>query len=211
MAEVADRYARAAFGGSIARLEQLPADGGREVAFAGRSNAGKSSVLNAITGRKNLAYTSKTPGRTQLINRFDLGPDQRLIDLPGYGYAKVPEATRRNWERLLGDYLRQRRALMGVVVVLDARRGVTELDWQLLGLLGPRSLAVHAVLTKADKLKRATAKQALAHAHAALESGGVEATLQLFSATKRDGITDLHSVLDDWLGFGGDIALTRGT
>jgi len=201
MAEVASRYAQAAFNDSIARLAQLPADTGREVAFAGRSNAGKSSVLNALTGRRNLAYTSKTPGRTQLINRFDLSAQQRLIDLPGYGYAKVPEATRRQWQRLLGDYLRQRRALRGVVLVLDARRGVTELDWQLLHLLGSRALAVHAVLTKSDKLKRGPAQRALGDAHAALEAGGITATLQLFSATKPSGITDLHSVLDDWLGF----------
>ena len=200
MSEVAQRYARAGFGGSVARLAQLPPDRGREVAFAGRSNAGKSSVLNALTGRRNLARTSKTPGRTQLINLFELGDDRRLVDLPGYGYARVPEATRRNWERLLGAYLARRRALAGVVLVVDARRGITELDWRLIELIAPTGRPVHVLLTKSDKLGRGRAREALDRARAALEEAGIEATLQLFSATSGLGIEDAHSVLDAWLG-----------
>lgn len=197
MSEMVDRYARAGFGGSVARLAQLPPDDGREVAFAGRSNAGKSSALNAITGRRNLARTSKTPGRTQLINLFELGAGRRLVDLPGYGYAKVPETTRRNWERLLADYLATRHALAGVVLVVDARRGVTTLDWRLIELV--TDAPIHVLLTKSDKLGRGSARQALETAHDTLESAGVEATLQLFSATTGAGIADVHSVLDAWL------------
>jgi len=197
MAEVADRYGRAAFGASIARLEQLPPDSGYEVAFAGRSNAGKSSVLNALTGRRNLAYTSKAPGRTRLINRFELGDARRLIDLPGYGYARVPEAQRRHWQRLLGDYVQTRAALRGVVLVIDSRHGLRQLDWQLIELVGQRP--VHAVLTKSDKLGREPARQALERNRQELERAGIDATLQLFSATARTGIEDLHRILDAWL------------
>lgn len=199
MSEVTQRYARAAFHGSCARLSQLPPDRGREAAFAGRSNAGKSSALNAITGRRNLARTSGTPGRTQLINVFDLGDERRLIDLPGYGYAKAPETARRNWERLAAGYLTQREALAGIVLVLDARRGLTGLDWRLVELVAPTGVALHALLTKSDKLKRAQGRRVLDDVRRALESAGVEATLQLFSATTGQGIDDAHSVLDEWL------------
>ncbi|MDZ7748311.1 MAG: ribosome biogenesis GTP-binding protein YihA/YsxC [Halofilum sp. (in: g-proteobacteria)] len=161
MSEVTQRYARAAFHGSCARLAQLPPDRGREAAFAGRSNAGKSSALNAITRRRNLARTSRTPGRTQLINVFDLGDERRLVDLPGYGYAKAPETARRNWERLVAAYLTQRTSLAGIVLVLDARRGLTELDWRLLELVAPTGAALHVLLTKSDKLERAQARRAL--------------------------------------------------
>lgn len=199
MSEAAQRYAQAAFVGSFPRLAQLPPDHGREVAFAGRSNAGKSSALNAITGRRNLARTSATPGRTQLLNVFDLGGDRRLVDLPGYGYAKAPESARRNWERLVAAYLTERRALAGIVLVLDVRRGLTTLDWRLLELLAPTGVPPHVLLTKTDKLKRGQAQRALAGVHDELETEGVEATLQLFSATSAQGVDDVHSVLDTWL------------
>lgn len=198
----ADRYTRAEFGGSVARLAQLPADGGREIAFAGRSNAGKSSALNAIMGRRGFARVSKTPGRTQLINLFELGDGRRLVDLPGYGFARVPEPTRRNWERLLAAYLERRRSLAGVVMLVDARRGLTELDWRLVELLAPTGAALHAVLTKADKLGRGEARRTLDGAWQQLEDAGVEASLQLFSATRGQGLDDLHGLLDDWLGWG---------
>lgn len=194
-----NRYAHAAFGGSVARLAQLPPDNGREVAFAGRSNAGKSSALNAVTGRRGLARVGKTPGRTQLINLFELGDDRRLVDLPGYGYAKVPEQTRRNWERLLAAYLEGRRSLVGVVLILDTRRGLTDLDWQLLELLRPTAAQLHCVMTKADKLGRAAAGRALEGAREALGEADFDATLQLFSATHGRGIEDLHGLLDEWL------------
>jgi GTP-binding protein len=199
MPPIPPRYARAAFGDSIARLTQLPADDGREIAFAGRSNAGKSSALNAITGRRDLARTSKTPGRTQMINRFDLGEGRRFMDLPGYGFARAPEATRRNWERLIGDYLAKRTSLIGLILVLDARRGLTELDWRLLALVTPSGTAVHALLTKADKLGRGQAAHTLESVRRELEDAGIEASLQLFSATRGQGLDDVHGVLDEWL------------
>lgn len=194
----ADRYARAEFGGSVARLAQLPADDGREIAFAGRSNAGKSSALNAIMGRRGYARVSKTPGRTQLINLFELGDGRRLVDLPGYGFARVPERTRRNWERLLAAYLEARRSLAGVVMLVDARRGLTDLDWRLIELLTPTGAALHAVLTKADKLGRGEARRTLDLSRQALEDAGIEASLQLFSATRTQGLDDLHGLLDEW-------------
>ncbi len=193
-----NRYARVDFGGSVARLAQLPPDTGREVAFAGRSNAGKSSALNAATGRRGLARVGKTPGRTQLINLFELGDDRRLVDLPGYGYAKVPEQTRRNWERLLASYLEQRQSLVGVVLILDSRRGLTELDWKLVELLQPTGVALHGVLTKADKLSRGQAAKTLESVRNELGRSDVDATLQLFSATHGQGIDDLHGLLDEW-------------
>lgn len=192
-------YQRAEFAGSVARARQLPPDRGAEIAFAGRSNAGKSSALNALTGRRGLARTSRTPGRTQLINLFTLAADVRLVDLPGYGYARVPEAVRRDWTRLLGDYLTRRQALRGLVLVVDARRGLTRLDWALLEQLGERPLALHILLTKSDKLGRGPARQALDRARRELEDAGIEATLQCFSATRGEGVEDLQGLLDEWL------------
>lgn len=199
MSQAATRYARARFAGSVARLAQLPPDEGREVAFAGRSNAGKSSALNAITGRRGLARTSKTPGRTRLINLFALDAARRLVDLPGYGYARVPASMRHDWERLLADYLARRGCLAGVVLVLDARRGLTDLDRRLVELVAPTGAPLHVLLTKADKLRRGEAARALEAVRAELEDAGLEATLQLFSATKGQGIDDAHGVLDAWL------------
>ena len=199
-----NRYARIDFGGSVARLAQLPPDTGREIAFAGRSNAGKSSALNAVTGRRGLARVAKTPGRTQLINLFELGDDRRLVDLPGYGYAKVPEQTRRNWERLLAAYLEQRRSLVGVVLILDSRRGLTQLDWQLIELLQPSGVVLHGVMTKVDKLSRGQAAKALESVRRELGEADVDATLQLFSATHGQGIDDLHGLLDEWYGWSDD-------
>lgn len=194
----ARQYQQATFAGSAARLSQLPADEGVEVAFAGRSNAGKSSALNALTGRRGLARTSKTPGRTQLINVFTLDDACRLIDLPGYGYARVDRATRERWTELLTRYLEHRRALRGLVLVVDIRRGLTELDWQLLGLVVPRSVEPHLLLTKADKLGRGQAQRTLDRVREELEQAGVEATLQCFSATHERGIDDLRGLLDHW-------------
>lgn len=201
MPPIPPRYARAEFADSIAHLNQLPPDDGHEIAFAGRSNAGKSSALNAIAGRRDLARTSKTPGRTQMINRFELGDGRRFMDLPGYGFARAPEATRRNWERLIGDYLAQRTSLVGLILVLDVRRGLTELDWRLLELVAPTGAALHALLTKADKLKRGQAARTLESVRKELEDAEIEASLQLFSASHGQGIDDVHGVLDEWLGW----------
>lgn len=204
-------FQQAAFAGSVARMAQLPADEGIEIAFAGRSNAGKSSALNALTGQRGLARTSKTPGRTQLINLFDLGPAQRLVDLPGYGYARVDRETRDRWTELLTTYLARRRSLRGLVLVVDIRRGLSELDWRLLELVVPRGVEPHLLLTKADKLGRGQARRALDAVRTELERAGVEATLQPFSSTHGRGIDDLRGLIDAWLSPGDALDTHEGT
>ena len=166
---------------------QFPADHGAEVAFAGRSNAGKSSALNAITGRKDLARTSKTPGRTQLINFFTLNGQQRLADLPGYGYAKVPEKMRDHWRQLLSRYVETRASLTGVVVVMDSRHPLTEFDWQMLEWTGAQNLPVHLLLTKADKLGRGESMATIKKVRSAVGEG---VTAQLFSAVTKTGVDE---------------------
>jgi GTP-binding protein len=179
---------------SAAAAEQFPADRGAEVAFAGRSNAGKSSAINAILGRQGLARTSKTPGRTRLINFFELSPLERIVDLPGYGYASAPESERRTWPRLI-EALRVREALKGLFVIVDARRGVGAGDEALLDWALPRQ-RVHVLLSKADKLSRSEGRQALAAAAQALAG---RATVQLFSAHSRAGLEEAQGVLASWL------------
>ncbi|MGH8181763.1 MAG: ribosome biogenesis GTP-binding protein YihA/YsxC [Steroidobacteraceae bacterium] len=179
---------------SAAAPGQFPADHGAEVAFAGRSNAGKSSAINAIVGRHGLARTSKTPGRTRLINFFELAPLARIVDLPGYGYASAPEAERRTWPRLMGA-LRERGALKGLFVIVDARRGVGEGDEALLAWALPGK-RVHVLLAKADKLSRNEGRQALSAAAQALAG---RATVQLFSAHARAGLEEAQAVLRAWL------------
>jgi GTP-binding protein len=180
---------------SAAAPGQFPADQGAEVAFAGRSNAGKSSAINAILGRQGLARTSKTPGRTRLINFFELSPHERIVDLPGYGYAGAPESERRTWPRLI-EALRERDALRGLFVIVDARRGVGEGDQALLEWALPRQ-RVHVLLSKADKLSRSEGRQVLTAAAQAL---GGRATVQLFSAHERTGLDEAQAVLRSWLG-----------
>jgi len=180
---------------SAAAPGQFPADHGAEVAFAGRSNAGKSSAINAIVGRQGLARTSKTPGRTRLINFFELSPRERIVDLPGYGYASAPEAERRTWPRLI-EALRERDALKGLFVIVDARRGIGEGDEALLEWALPRQ-RVHVLLAKADKLTRNEGRRALAAAAEALRG---RATVQLFSAHARAGLDEAQGVLRAWLG-----------
>lgn len=167
--------------------EHFPADEGTEVAFAGRSNSGKSSALNAIAGRKGLARTSKTPGRTQLINFFGLDGAQRLVDLPGYGFAKVPERIREHWQELVTRYVEARAALVGLVIVMDVRRPLTDFDVQMLDWSRANGLAVHVLLTKADKLGRGEAGNVLKRVRA--EVTGV-ATVQLFSAVAKTGVDE---------------------
>ena len=180
---------------SAAAAGQFPADRGAEVAFAGRSNAGKSSAINAILGRQGLARTSKTPGRTRLINFFELSPQERIVDLPGYGYASAPESERRTWPRLI-EALREREALRGLFVIVDARRGIGEGDEVLLEWALPRQ-RVHVLLSKADKLSRSEARQTLA---AAVQAVSQRATVQLFSARSRAGLDEAQGVLASWLG-----------
>jgi len=191
-------YPQARFITSAAEPEQLIADVGVEIAFTGRSNAGKSTAINLITGRNGLARVSRTPGRTQLINFFELAPGRRLVDLPGYGYARVPEAVRDRWARLLGHYFETRSSLGGLVLIVDSRRGLGDQDLAMLDWLGARGRPAHVLLTKADKLGRAEAMRAERSARAAL--AGREVSVQLFSAPARTGIEEARQVIARWLG-----------
>ena len=192
-------YAHTRFLLSAAELDQSPPDQGREVAFAGRSNAGKSSALNTLTGQKALARTSKTPGRTQLLNFFQVSDTRRLVDLPGYGYARVSDAVRARWQRSLAAYLEQRRSLAGLILLMDIRHPLTDYDRQLLDWAREADLPVHVLLTKADKLKRGAAKTTLLQVRRALEAEDLPATVQLFSALKKEGLEEVWAVLDAWL------------
>ena len=167
---------------------QWPQDMGHEVAFAGRSNVGKSSAINAIAGQARLARTSKTPGRTQQIVFFEIDSRQRLVDLPGYGYAKVPPGLQRHWEKTVRHYLEDRNSLRGLILLGDIRRGLTDLDQQLLEWCDHKNLFVHLLLTKSDKLSRSAANQALVKAQRDVRLDTV--TVQLFSALRRVGIEE---------------------
>ncbi|MCZ6687392.1 MAG: ribosome biogenesis GTP-binding protein YihA/YsxC [Gammaproteobacteria bacterium] len=177
---------------SANRPAQFPPDKGSEVAFAGRSNAGKSSALNAIAGRKSLARISKTPGRTQLVNFFALPDGDRLVDLPGYGYARVPEAMRRHWRHLMEAYFNQRRSLAGLILVMDVRRPLTEFDRQMLAWSEGVGCLTHILLTKADKLSRGKASAMLHEVRSAVDP---ETSVQLFSATKKSGVDQAREAL----------------
>jgi len=186
----------AAFLTSAHEARQFVSDSGAEVAFAGRSNAGKSSAINTILNRRNFARTSKSPGRTQLINFFSLASDQRLVDLPGYGYARVARSLRDHWRGLLEEYFVSRKALTGLFLVVDSRRSLKDFDWQMLDWCGAIDCPVHVLLTKADKLKRPAASEALA---AAQQELGKTATAQLFSATTGQGVEEARRRLDELL------------
>lgn len=196
-------YHRAKYLISAPAVRQAPEDSGAEVAFAGRSNAGKSSAINAITNQKALARTSKTPGRTQLLNFFELDEGHRLVDLPGYGYAKVPDAIQREWGRTMEDYLAQRLSLRGVFLLMDIRHPLTDFDWQLIEWCNHRDLPLHIALTKADKLSRGAAKGVLLKVQATLgREASLPVTLQTFSAPAKQGIEEAHELLDEWLELG---------
>ncbi|MDI5932536.1 ribosome biogenesis GTP-binding protein YihA/YsxC [Halomonas kalidii] len=194
-------YQTARFLTSAPTLAACPPDSGAEVAFAGRSNAGKSSAINALTRQKALARTSKTPGRTQLINFFTLGDDteRRLVDLPGYGFAKVPESVKLEWQRHLSDYLQRRGSLRGLVLVMDVRHPLSEFDQTLLGWADDKEMPVHVLLTKADKLKSGAAKGALQQVRTRLREWEDLVSIQLFSSLKGQGIEEVHQRLDRWL------------
>lgn len=189
-------YPSAQFLVSAAAAAQFPADSGAEVAIAGRSNAGKSSAINAITTRHALARTSKMPGRTRLLNFFQLSPGRRLVDLPGYGFASGPPAERDSWARLI-DALAERESLRGLLLVVDARRGLLDGDEQLLTWAAALSLPVHVLLSKSDQLKRAEARSLLARSAAQLQGRG---SVQLFSAHAGVGIDEVRAMIDAWLG-----------
>jgi GTP-binding protein len=184
---------------SAHELHELPADIGAEVAFAGRSNAGKSSAINALAQRRKLAFVSRTPGRTQTINFFECGTNRRLVDLPGYGYAAVPQRERRHWSELISAYLQARASLRGLVVIVDARHPLTPLDRQLLGWHAQSGQPVLVLLTKADKLSRAEAAKALRAAQEVLPQLHPQATAQLFSAVDGTGQRHALGVISAWL------------
>lgn len=194
-----NRYQRARFITSVPDIRHAPPDAGAEAAFAGRSNAGKSSALNCITNQKALARTSKTPGRTQQINFFELDEHSRLVDLPGYGYAKVPEKMKLQWQQALGEYLEVRQALKGLILLMDCRRPLTDFDQQMLTWCFHADLPVHVLLTKADKLKRGPAQSTLLQVRKALPEWHPGATVQLFSALKHTGVEEARAQLDEWL------------
>jgi GTP-binding protein len=195
-------YQRAHFLTAATQLDQTPPDAGREVAFAGRSNAGKSSAINALCHQKALARTSKTPGRTQQIIFFELDEERRLVDLPGYGYAKVSEAIKLQWQRHLANYLEARRSLVGLVIVMDIRHPLTAFDRQMLAWGRRGEMSILLLLTKADKLKRGAARatQLAVEREVADDAGRI--SVRLFSALERQGVESVQGVLDQWLEVG---------
>ncbi len=189
-------YHQAKFINSSPQLKNAPPDLGLEVAFAGRSNAGKSSAINTLTRQQGLARTSKTPGRTQMLNFFEINERQRFVDLPGYGYAKVPEAVKKKWHELMENYLHSRQSLCAIILVMDIRHTLTEFDWQMIEWCEQSDLPLHILLTKADKLNYGAAKNTLLQVQKELEKMSSPLSVQLFSALKKTGIDEVHEALD---------------
>lgn len=194
-------YHQAKFINSAPRLQDAPPDQGMEIAFAGRSNAGKSSAINTLVQQNALARVSKTPGRTQLLNFFEIDAQRKLVDLPGYGYAKVPVAIKRDWQQMMENYLKNRKALCGIVLVMDIRHPMTEFDWQMVEWCEHTGQPLHILLTKADKLNFGAAKNTLLAVQRELSRSSITVSLQLFSALNKTGIDDIHQMLDEWFGF----------
>ncbi len=194
-----DFFREIQFIASAPRLEHAPVDVGAEVAFVGRSNAGKSSAINAITHRAKLARVSKTPGRTQQLVFFQVQGMLRLVDLPGYGYADVPEAMRAAWGSLIEDYITKRKSLRGLVLVADSRRGLTDLDRQLLEWCAHVKVPVHLLLTKSDKLTSSEKKRVLVEVTPEVDQIHAGSTLQLFSAVNKDGVPAAERHVIQWL------------
>lgn len=192
-------FRKAEFLQSAGKVSQCPPDTGWEVAFAGRSNAGKSSAINSLTRQPKLARTSKTPGRTQLLNFFSLSEQQRLVDLPGYGFARVPEAVKEAWTRQLERYLQERRSLRGLILLMDIRHTFQAFDLQMIEWGSIAGMPVHILLTKADKLKRGPAQAALLQAQKRAATYPEGISVQLFSALKHSGHGELAHVLTAWL------------
>jgi GTP-binding protein len=191
-------YRQAAYSLSATQLSELPEDTGIEVAFAGRSNAGKSSAINTITDQKSLARISKTPGRTQMINFFKLDDVRSLVDLPGYGYAKVPEQMKIRWQQNLGKYLETRKALKGLMIMMDIRHPLKDFDVQMIQWANHSELSVHVLLTKADKLKHGAAMASLHKVEAELKKQNLIASVQLFSSLNKKGKEQAISKLNQW-------------
>ncbi|MEI7841788.1 MAG: ribosome biogenesis GTP-binding protein YihA/YsxC [Gallionellaceae bacterium] len=192
-------FSQAAFFTTVNHMKDLPLHGGKEVAFVGRSNAGKSSAINTLANHVRLAYTSKTPGRTQHLNYFSLGNNSFLVDLPGYGYAKVPPDIQRHWEALLSQYLQTREALCGLVVIMDSRHPLRPLDEQMLAWFSETGKPVHILLTKSDKLSRQEATKTLREVQAYLKEHFPFCSVQLFSSLKKIGMEEAEAVIASWL------------
>ncbi|WP_085164912.1 ribosome biogenesis GTP-binding protein YihA/YsxC [Gilliamella bombi] len=191
-------YAKTHFILSAPDISHLPVDNGVEIAFAGRSNAGKSSALNTLTNQKGLARTSKTPGRTQLINLFEVEENCRLVDLPGYGYAQVPEAIKRKWQKALGEYLQKRESLKGLVVLMDIRHPLKDLDQQMIEWAVSVDIPIMLLLTKADKLASGSQKKQVNMVKEAILPFQGDITVAPFSSPKRIGLEALKQKLDEW-------------
>jgi GTP-binding protein len=192
-------FVHARFLTSAAKPQDFPPEAGPELAFAGRSNVGKSSAINALAGRKRLAFFSKTPGRTQTINFYDLGDRARLADLPGYGYATAPKSLRASWDGLIGGYLTGRPSLRAVVLLMDARHPLTANDRQFLEWLRPVQAARLVLLSKADKLTRAERARTLAATRAALDAAAMTSEVLLFSSMSGEGVEQARATLEQWL------------
>lgn len=192
-------YRQANYWLSTDKLSQLPEDSGYEVAFAGRSNSGKSSAINTITEQNSLARTSKTPGRTQQIIFFRLDDLHRLVDLPGYGYAKVSESVKLKWQKTVEGYLTQRRCLAGVVLTMDVRHPMRAFDEQMVAWCSHVNMPLHILLTKSDKLKRGAAMESLLGVQRVLKNYRFEHGVQLFSSLKKTGVEETIEVLNHWL------------
>ncbi len=191
-------FSQTAFYVTVNHIKDLPQHGGREVAFVGRSNAGKSSAINTLANHTRLAFTSKTPGRTQHINYFSLGENRFLVDLPGYGYAKVPPDVQAHWEGLLSQYLQTREALCGLVIIMDARHPLRPLDEQMLDWFAPTGKPVHVLLTKSDKLSRQQATLTLNSVKLRLAEHFPFCSVQLFSSLKKVGMDEAEAVIAGW-------------
>ncbi|MGC2167347.1 MAG: ribosome biogenesis GTP-binding protein YihA/YsxC [Gallionella sp.] len=191
-------FSQAAFYTTVNHIRDLPVHGGKEIAFVGRSNAGKSSAINTLANHTRLAYTSKTPGRTQHLNYFSLGNNLFLVDLPGYGYAKVPPESKRHWEGLLSDYLQTRDELCGLVAIMDSRHPMTEMDENMLEWFAPTGRPVHILLTKSDKLSRQQATLTLNRVKSGLSERYPQCSVQLFSSLKKIGMVEAEFKLAGW-------------
>ena len=197
-------FRHAVFEISVAEPSGLPAPYGKEIAFAGRSNSGKSSAINTLAGHTRLAYVSKTPGRTQLINLFRLKGGAAMVDLPGYGFAQVPMAVRKQWQGLLEHYLTQRSNLVGLVLIMDSRRPLLELDWKMIGWFTATGRPIHCLLTKSDKLTKQEQTKILRETKKALADQGSTITVQLFSSLKKTGMDEVEAVVGGWLSQGNE-------
>ena len=191
-------YQRASFLYSVSKLNQLPEDSGYEVAFAERSNAGKSSAINTLTNRRGLARTSKTPGCTQLLNFFEIDPEHRIVDLPGYGYAKVSRSMQKGWQQTMEAYLSQRQCLAGLVLVMDIRHPLKTFDLDMLNWCNACELPAHILLTKSDKLKQGPAKASLLKVNKIVSEQYPLTTIQLYSSLKKSGVDQLTNRLNSW-------------